>query len=371
MLGDVEGKVTVWWIDDDSGSRQSDRRQLEQQGEEELKLIAIHPAEIESYLTKIPDRGPPDLLLIDFRLNSVPHHEKETPFYARDGATLRATTLRDPHLKDIPAYLVSQVAGEEQIGSSDDHIDWVLSHDHLMEQCGGQFLVSDAKDHRAIRQELAAYSGGDDPQEFRRSLVTMVRKLLRVPDASLESTAEAIDHMVGVMLNRQANLDSDKLQLSPSQPRAIARWIRTTLHRNRGPLIDDIAAATMIGSKEEYFKSSIRLELNLDAVEYTGVFQSTAKMNLWRQDLLQWLLSQDPSIEVSPRPSLAKSAAKYFCVPEDQWSTCRVCGELWPEAIAFDEDHPEVERAVHWRCSDEATDVDGGFGLDFPRSFAS
>ena len=364
--------VTVWWIDDDHtgarGPRAAERAVLEEQAGEALNLIAIHPAAFEDRVSDLSDESAPDLLLIDFRLGTGKLPGKDTPFYARDGATLRGITLGNPRLKDVPAYLVSQVARKEQIGSSDDQFDWVLSHQKLHE-LGGMFLATDAKDYRELRNRLGAALGSDGRKKVQRGLVDATCDLLRVPDASLDSVEEVVDHTVGTLLRNELTLDSDKMRLAPSRTRAIARWIRSALQKFRGPLIDELCAATMMGSNLEHFQRAIRPSMNLDSLEYTGIFRGTASMTLWRQDFLQLLVSQGESIQLSPRASLAQSAAEHFCVPEERRSVCRVCRKPLPEAIAFDEDDPRVEDTVHWRCSNEAAGVDSPIGFDIPRSF--
>ena len=372
-MTNAEQRIKVWWIDDDHankiGPRKAERVALETQTNHALDLVPIHPAEFGEFLSHLSNESKPDLLLIDFRLSNQPHPEKETPFFARDGVTLRGTTLGDKRLKDVPAYLVSGVTTKEQIGSSDDYFDWVLAHHQLIDGDGGKLLLDDASDYRLLRRRDAAASKLNSRNEIQLVLVAAISDLLRVPEASLESIESIANHTIRSLILSESTLDSEEIRLAPSRPRAIARWVRSALQRLSGPLIDQLRAATMLGTNREYFRTSIEPNLDLASVKYTGVFRDTASMTLWRQALLQSLLLQAETIELSSPASLAQSAAAHFNVPEHEQSICRVCKQPWPEAVAFDEDDPSVEAPVHWRCSNESTDVDSPFGFDVPRSF--
>ena len=367
--------IIVWWIDDDhtddTGPREAERTELTRQAGAALDLVAIHPAEFERYATRETNESAPDLLLIDFRLGMRAHPDPDhpTPYFARDGVRLRGTTLGDETLKEVPAYLVSRVIGDSQTGSSDDQFDWVLSHRQLIER-GGAFLLADAADYRLLRDRHEAASRPDDPGQTRRDLVDAICELLRVPDSSRESVEEPARYAISHLLRNEFHLDSDEVKLAPSRYRAIARWVRTHLQATRGPLVDERSVANMLGSTYEYFKETLEPQLDLDALRYTGIFHRTATMIFWRQAFLQWLLSQDENIQISPPSKMAKSAAALFDVPEAERAKCRVCGKPWPEAIAFDADESTVEDAVHWRCSMEATDRETPLGFDVPRSFS-
>ncbi|MDE0077130.1 MAG: hypothetical protein OXM03_04445 [Chloroflexota bacterium] len=374
-MTDAEQKIKVWWIDDDhanvKGRREAERDALESQTNQALNLVPIHPADFGEYLLGLSKESRPDLLLIDFRLHHYPHQdpEKKTPFFARDGVTLRGTTLGDRILKDVPAYLVSRVTREAQIGSSDEYFDWVLSHDQLIDDDGGMLLLADAADYRELRERDIAASRSNDPDEIQQVLVDAICEILRVPKTSLGSVQSLVSQKIQTLLRSELNLDSDEIRLAPSRPRAIARWVRTALQRLSGPLIDNLRAATMFGTTVDYFRTQIEPKLDLVAVKYSGIFCATARMTFWRLALMQSLLRQAETIEFSSPASLARTAAEHFKVPEKDRSICRVCRKPWPEAIAFDEDDPRVEAPVHWRCSKEATEIDSVIGFDIPRSF--
>ena len=364
-------RVTVWWIDDDhadaTGPRESERAALEEQAGQDLNLVAIHPADFERHVSNLSKESGPDLLLIDFRLGTQALPGKPTPYFARDGVTLRGTTLGDRRLKDAPAYLVSRVTRKEQVGSSDDHFDWVLSHQQLIRGFGST-LLADASDYRLLRETNAAACRSSDCEEIQQALVKALCNLLRVPEASLESVEELAGHTIGSLLRNESNLDSGEIKLAPSRPRAIAQWVRSALQRFRGPLLDELSVANMLGTRLEYFRTTLVPMLDLDSATYTGIFSRTTSMTLWRQQLLH-LLSQIPTTRLSSPAALAQSAAEHFGVPDPEQAICRVCQKPWPEAIAFDEDDPSVEATVHWRCSKEAIDVDSVFGFDIQRSF--
>ena len=366
-------RVTVWWIDDDhvgdKGPRQGERAALVKQAGDRLDLVAIHPAEFDDYENNLANRPAPDLLLFDFRLGMKRHPTKRTPFFAQDGITLRGATFGIEELKDVPAYLVSRVTQRAQTGSSDDHFDWVLSHQQLIDELGGEWLLADAQDYRQLQKVHAAASKLDERKKVQQSLVKAIVDLLCVPAASVESVRELVSQTIATLLRAESSLDSDEMKLTPCRPRAIARWVRSDLQRRRGPLIDERSAANMLGATLRYFTTNLRTKLNLGPVTYTGIFQRTTSMTLWRDAFLQYLRSESKSIRLSSPAILAQSAAEYFEVPEVGQSICRVCKKRWPEAIAFDEDDSSEEDAIHWRCSKEATDVDSVLGFDIPRSF--
>ena len=370
-----DDEVNIWWIDDDhadaDGPRQGERKALETQASHKLRIEAIHPAEIEDFLSRLTDEPPPDLMLIDYRLNHRKHQTKDTPFFARDGLTLRATLLRENRLKHVPAYLVSQVIKEEQTGSTDDLFDWVLTHQQLTTKNGGPLLRSDALDYRSLRVVDAEISNANTRQDTLETKIQVILELLKVPEESQYSLNHIIEQKVSSHLRSQSQLDTTDLELAPSLHCAIARWVRSTVLKIRGPLIDNQTAAVMAGSSLGYFTEKLKPQLELDGIEYTGIFHSTASMTLWRQSFLETLVSLSPTIDLSSPKNLAQSTATYLKVPRDEQSRCLVCNESWPETIAFDEEDPTDVAPVHWRCSEESTQIDAVIGFDVPRSFSN
>lgn len=374
MANDNNG-ITVWWIDDDhadpTSGRDGEVAALMGQAGEGLAIVPIHPADFEERVGLLSPTTTPDMLLIDFRLSLHAHQDsgRETPFYARDGVSLRGAARGIPEFRDVPTYLVSRVVKDKQSGNLDEKFDWVLSHRQLIDELGGDFLLSDARDYRRMVDANKDASQGENPQEDEQNLVTAIVELLVAPEPSIDSLEDPIRHMAVAVMRSGSHLDSDELKLAPSQPLAVARWIRSTLQRLRGPLIDDLAAATALGMKQDYFGRSLKGQMDLDSIKYQGLFRATGTMTLWKEALREWVLSQNDEIELSSPAAFAQSSAEYFGVPPDDQAICRVCGKLWPESVAHDEDDLEVEAAVHWRCSKEATDIDTPYGFDVPRSF--
>ena len=358
-MADWNDNVTVWWVDDDhantSGPRVGEGKALARKAGPGLLLVPMHPADFEEHASNLANEPVPDLLLIDFRLGMQSHPDKDTPLFARDGVSLRGAMLGMEELKDVPAYLVSSVTKKRQAGSMDVRFDWVLTHRELTGDLGGTFLLDDARDYRRLRTALAAVATADTSDIPERRLVRgAVLDLLNVPADSVESVGEVLGHEVRTVLRNESVLDSVDLKLAPSRRRAISHWVRAALHRVRGPLIDERMAAAMLGTKLEYFEETLGPQLELESARYTGIFRSTAAMTLWRQALLERLLSaSSDKIELSPPLALARTTAEYFNVPAQQQAVCRVCGERWPEAVGFDEEERTVDAAVHWRCSRE------------------
>ena len=367
-----QDKITIWWIDDDhadkNGIREAERNALVGQAGSDLDLVPIHPADFEKHALDLEKNRKPDLLLIDFRLGNNSQSGCEPPFFTRDGVTLRGTTLGNKALKDVPAYLVSRVIKESQTGTCNEQFDWILSYQQLIDELGGKFLLDDARDYREL-QKIHDGIPNDCPNvEIQKTLVKGILKLLQVPPDSTESMENIVRYKVANLLQSESRLDSDEIQLSPSRPRAIARWIRSAMLKFRGPLIDERSAANMVGTKLKYFTDNVKF--NFEPARYTGIFQRTASMTIWRQEFIHLLLSESETIELSSPTKLAKSASAYFEIPKDQIAVCRVCGESWPETIAVDEDDQTVEAAVHWRCSNETTNIESLLGFEIIRSFS-
>ena len=375
-MANGDNSVTVWWIDDDhavvGGDRQAEAAALMTQAGEELTLVAIHPADFEGRVGGLTEDAAPDMLLIDFRLGNVAlADDRETPFFARDGVSLRGAARGIPELRDVPTYLVSRVITDEQSGSLDEKFDWVLSHRQLISELGGKFLLNDAQDYRRLVGASTRASQGQERREVESNLVAAVVELVATPRPSIETLEDLVRHATTTIMRSESHLDSEGLKLAPSRPLAIARWIRSALQRLRGPLIDDLATATALGMKKEYFVRSFKNRLDLNAIEFQGVFRSTGTMTLWKEAIHEWVLTQSEAIELSSPAAFARTSAEYFAVPIGEQATCRICDKLWPECVAYDEDDPSVEGAAHWRCSKEATDVDSVYGFDVPRSFSS
>lgn len=376
-MADENSGLIVWWIDDDHAAPQSTRDAeagaLVTQSGDNLDIVRIHPARFEQRVTNLDNEKCPNLLLIDLRLGNHDDPDIPTSFFAQDGVRLRGSIDGVPSLQDVPKYLVSGIINEDQSGAEDEGFEWVMSQTSLT-QLGGVFLLAETLDYQTIQEGVRAAC--DHSADEKSALVSAICPVIRgliAPPADDDAVLDLLEHVVSTMLRNESHYSDGSNRLPPSRPLTIGRWIRSVLQERRGPLIDDLAAATLVGCKVPFFLETIK-PVVVDAAaeaQYRGVFNRTGKMTLWKESVRDWAIALGDEVTLSSAGEFAQSIAEHLGVPPEHQSSCAVCGKLWPEGIAFDEEEPAVEAAVHWRCSSEAADVDSPYGFDVQRSFVA
>lgn len=121
-------------------------------------------------------------------------------------------------------------------------------------------------------------------------------------------------------------------------------WV-VRLFDRAGFLYDDLWAATFCGLNPEGFKKVMGV---VEGAKYEGVFKYESADRWWSSEMLTLLYTASP-------PEGAEMSWKVGhrldgVTPED-YSECDVCGELYPETVAFVDAPSNERRQVHSSCT--------------------
>lgn len=373
-----DSSITVTWIDDDFGEENAGRSSLVRDMREitngALKLETLEPCEIIKWLEDVQhgDVQIPDIILVDLFLQSTKAGKARTPSIFDHGTKLVGLLITNERLADVPKYLVSRALKEEQVGRQTERFDWVLAHNQLAVD-GPLILMRDGLDYRKLS---AIFQNRGDTNKFNDALEGFLA-LLQTPDVCKGLLREVCKKILRDMfMGQYENLgrikyDDDEINISRGFVLDIARWIRSILLNRSGPIIRDLHAATMLGSKLEPFKSRISDTIRKEEASsiYSGVFFSTESRRWWKDAVLNWGLNKFPNSPITSPSKLAKFMAEHLGLREDEYATCAVCKERWPETVARDSEEPTEWRQVHWRCSDIVEESSVPVGFDELREF--
>lgn len=255
-----------------------------------------------------------------------------------------------------PKYLVSHAFSDKQVGMQPEPFDWVLDQASLTNS--GLQLLHDGKDYRMVKECIADHiTGNEDVSDISTHVAKRLAELLGTPIQEEEDVNELLIDQFSAALREydhahELEVEGEK---SPFISLKLSRWIRGVLLRRNGPLVEDLAAAAIVGMKEDYFTSTFLAASGgeLEEAKYSGLFNFAEKRRWWRHELIAWGLTKFPNVDINSTQRMAEQFSACLAVPTESQSTCAVCGEKWPDTIARDADHSAEThlRQVHRSCS--------------------
>lgn len=343
-------KVEVLWVDDED--RGEDVKNLEYESRGRLKVLVVHPNDLNKKLDKLKTEGViPDIFLVDFFLDQVKGKNNER-FNQRGLAVGGWLREEEP---ERPIYVLTEkpINNKKGIFTSEAQaaktfFDKILTFREVQER-GHDILYYDALDFRLIRESM-------------RNNLNALFQLLKTP--------ERVKERLKLVLPEELRSGLSSLG-STKRPRgnaiAFAKWVREILLSVPGFIYNELHASTYMGMSIEYFKRK-RVSSKLETARYCGVFART-NPPLWWVSELDDILFSNPKAQKTGKTNPWEVAPIVFGIPEEEKTKCTVCDGLFPETVGINLKDDTDLRPVHYRCSIPHPEKKRELYFDEPRGF--
>jgi hypothetical protein len=365
--------IHVVWIDDKfndpNDARTIQAISISEAGRDNLKLDLVQSTTedvlgLVKQFSKV-DQTLPDILMLDFKLARAPDFDESLK--VDDGYKLRKMLELTP-LRLVPKYLVSAIFDEKKVGPNIEGFEWILA-DPVDSDLVSSQLISDGGAYRIVNS-FALKLNSDQNEAF-----NLLLEELRTPESDFDELIDLVHHVFGrfeqtSIAKEYADIDKTGLKIE-AKTLEISRWLRGVFLVRLGLLIDAPSAANLLGVDQDYFTQKLAKLIFKErpSASYQGLFSHKMYPRWWRSEVINWVLELYDDIVAGPISHLAPLAAQKLNVPDSQRSRCVVCGDLWPDVVAYDLDDPDVIRQVHRYCSEENEDMEILPGFDELRFF--
>lgn len=343
-------EFVIFFIDDElnssKGVHANARVELVQQlnTDSRFNVESFHPVDFMKLSGESKIKLNPDLIIIDYKLGGGGN--TENLIYPGTGYTM--TSYCKENYPDVPCYLISHLINDESTVS--EHYDKKLSHVFLTKEEGRNALFNDCQSYRKIKLAISQYKGED-----------LIKSVLNVPKEEFDALKTAIP---SDFLHRLASKMNDNITDSDSLLIKFTKWVNSILLVRKGPLIDKLELATLLGINVDFFENGLIHGLQLKSLfyeaKYTGVFFDTSPERWWAQKAYN-IAIQTTKEEVDSETW--KSFPQKHNIPEEHLSRCVICNEKYPETVAID----KIEKghyACHWACCIGGEPSDDIIGFD-------
>lgn len=330
-------KFQIFFIDDELNSSDDTRanvrvelvNQLNKDGR--FNIVSFHPVDFIKQSGENQIKSSPDLIIIDYKLGAGSNTQSEV--YHGTGYSM--TSYCKERFADVPCYLISQLI-DDGISVS-EHYDKKLSHGFLTRQAGKDILASDCRSYSTLKKHIEQYQNAQ-----------LIITTLNVPEEEIDNLRIACpsEFWNELGLRRpQSITDGESIFIK------FTKWINTIFLAKRGPLINALELATLLGVSEEFFErgnidGSPLKNIFIDK-KYTGLFHESFPEKWWAQQCYNVAIDiLDGGNGAEPW----KSIPIKMNIPQECWSTCPVCNKLYPETVATDKD-TNKDFPCHWACS--------------------
>ncbi len=281
------------WIDDDP-SREREVQNIEEATSARVIFINVKSQDLGVILSKLLEGEPPDLILMDHKLENVKFPLIETGSSA-------AEILREKW-PTYPIICITAV-GPANISSHRRNIyEEVLDSSSISQHY--PTLVSIAESFTRLRAQ-------------REWSVDQILDLLQVPEVD---TPRLTTILPGSL---KTNF------LDESLPLSISKWVRGILMKRPGFLYDKLWAATLIGLTVDGFD---KVSKYFEDAKYKGIFSSTDQERWWQSRLRMTLSS---IVEDAELIYPWKQGRELPGLAEGDYSKCHRSNENYPETVAF------------------------------------
>lgn len=302
-------KLTLLWIDDESG-RIKACENLERALSVKTIFEDVSKKNLLVELKRIKQGTEPDLILIDHKLNKVSDRIIET------GST-SAEIIREKW-PECPIVCITAMDLKDIDLQKKSIYEELLEYPKLSKYY--TTLVAIAKSFRKLK-------------ESRPTNADELLKLLLVPSDE-NMRIEAI-----LSKELKKNYDDKSLLIS------IFKWVRHTLMTNPGFLYDQLWTATLLGIKESSFK---KIRSQFEKARYKGIFTDEGNERWWQTQVKEILFSKFPNINEKLPWILARNLKG---LTKKDFSKCDICGEDFPETVAYTDEVALKRKPMHIRCS--------------------
>jgi hypothetical protein len=318
-------KTTIIWIDDEKKHRVDSDFMMKKCIN--LEILFFHPKEF------LVEKTPADLYLLDDRLyqHANDNNEKSN----QRGLTL-AAEIRVKY-PEIPIYIFTNEFFDQGIFGSLSQASEGLADEKIyykqIQREGAEILYNDSLDYKKIRDI--------EKLNFRQLL-----KLLNPPEDTIEDLLNALPEVLKGGLR-----PTDDQAMAEGNSLFYGKWIKKTLLAFPGFVYDSLFAATSVGLPEEKF---LKLKEFKPAI-YDGLFSKTRKQLWWKRKLNQILIDKaQKSMKIDEIGNPYSLAEKIYKLKDTEKLKCVVCGEKYPETIAFNKTNENEKQPVHYSCSEVA-----------------
>ena len=329
-------KFQILFIDDELNSsnetRANSRVELVNQlnKDHRFKIISFHPVDFIKQSGEDQIKVSPDLIIIDYKLGSGSNTESER----YNGTGYSMTSYCKERFPDVPCYLISQLIDDDI--SVSEHYDKKLSHGFLTRQTGKDILASDCESYRTLRNHIEQYQNAQ-----------LIITSLNVPEEEVDNLKIACpsEFWNELALRKPQNItDGESLFIK------FTKWLNTIFLMKRGPLINSLELATLLGVSKDFFDTG---EINgsplkdlFNGKRYTGLFHKSFPEKWWAQECYNEAMN---ILDGESGSDPWKLFPIIMSVPKEYWSVCSVCNENFPETVATDKERGQ-DYPCHWAC---------------------
>lgn len=298
-----------------------------------FEILPFHPVDFQDQSSEGKIEITPDLIIIDYKLGGGSNTNQKR----YHGTGYLMTSYCKEKYPDVPCYLISQLIDEDI--SVSEHYDKKISHGFLTKPIGRDTLASDCSAYRLLKEEIKHIQNEE-----------LIVKLLKIPDGDRDSFKVAVP---SEFLNELKLKEKETQSVADSESVLIkfTKWINTIFLTRRGPLINAMELATLLGINVDFFENGSLdgrpIKNYFSEAKYIGIFGDGPSERWWTQQcfnqitiLLDGIGSAEPW----------KLLPQVLNIPEMNKSRCAVCDKPYPEIVAIDryngKNHP-----CHWACT--------------------
>lgn len=329
-------KFQIFFIDDELNSSDETRANVRVELVNQLNkdnrfnIISFHPVDFIKQSGEDQIKMSPDLIIIDYKLGAGSNIESER----YNGTGYSMTSYCKERFADVPCYLISQLIDDGM--SVSEHYDKKLSHGFLTRQKGKDILASDCESYRTLKKQIETYQNAQ-----------LIVTSLNIPEEEIDNFKIACptEFWNELALKKPQNItDSESIFIK------FTKWLNTTFLIKRGPLINSLELATLLGVSKEFFDIGFVNQTPLKNLfiekKYTGLFHNSFPEKWWAQQCYNEAINL---LEGEGSSEPCKIFPLKMSVPKKHWSVCPVCNEYFPETVAKDKDS-EQDYPCHWAC---------------------
>ena len=125
----------------------------------------------------------------------------------------------------------------------------------------------------------------------------------------------------------------------------ISKWIRKTLFTRPGFLYDKLWTSTILGIKDTSFE---KVEQFFTQAKYQSLYSNEDDIRWWQSKIKEILFSKFPDDEEYLPYKLGH---KFDCIKESDYSVCHVCGDYFPETVAYTDETIKKKYPMHLKCT--------------------
>jgi len=307
----MSSKNQILWIDDDE-RRKRQAENLKDETEMNVVFISLKRKDVQAVLNEIRGEYTPSLIIIDHVLNNTNSGD-----WAQSGSTLvgffRETWVRCPIFGITAAPNLKRIDTEKY--AYDELINFTNFSNYI------HYIPNVIKGFK----QCAKIKDIEQWVNF-----------LKPPKDEIERIKTCMPH--------ETKIDVEKKGFASRS----YRWFSRKFYHLPGFLYNKEWVATFAGVKIDAIDKYSRY---FDDAKYNGIFNNPDDTRWWKATLYHAIYSKCRDENAASR-SPQDVANEVLKVSQKNQSVCFVCGEKWPETVAYVDDSPNAStKQMHLRCT--------------------